>query len=360
MRRRTLAILGFVVLLVLAVAIVVVLRRNAPPESARLLPEADAVLYINVEILRHGGVFARMKASPEPEYQDFIRQTGFQFERDLDEAAFAVHASPPGQSTSAPRNPPTDYPRFSEVFIGKFDTGRGAAYFTKLARQTEQYRNATIFNVPHEGRTVRVALLGPGIVAVSNTETPDAIHAIIDRYRRVFSGPSLLGDYYKRVPFGSLVWMIARIAPAAAGGAAADGSQGGLTSPALLRDIAGGTTVVASLRFIGVLQLRVEALATTAERAHGIAENVSAFLAVFRGAESSLQVSGNDPDVKAALRSIKMEQDNSSAVLKADVPVGLLKKLASDAATEMSDIPAAQPAPQPAPAPPSKPSRRKK
>jgi hypothetical protein len=357
MRRRTLAILGFVVLLILAVAIVVLLRRNAPPEAARLLPEADAVLYINVDILRRGGVFAKMKASPEPEYQDFIRQTGFQFERDLDEAAFAVHATPP---TPEPRTPATDYPRFSEVFIGKFDTGRGAAYFGKLARTTEQYRDATIFNVPHEGRTVRVALLGPTIVAVSNTESPDAIHSVIDRYRRValpFSGPTLLGDYYKRVPFGSIVWLIGRIAPTGRA-AAADGSQGGLTSPAWLRDVAGATTLVASLRFIGVLQLRLEDFAATAERAHNIAENGSAFLAIFRGAESNLQVSGNDPDVKAALRSIQLEQNNTSVVLKADVPVGLLKKLASDAA-EMSSMPSAEPPTQPVPAPVA-PSRKRK
>src|SRR5207247_1883944 len=113
----------------------------------------------------------------------------------------------------------------------------------------------------HEGRTVRVALLGPTIVAVSNTETPDEIHAIIDRYRRValpFSGPSLLGDFYAQVPFASLAWLIARIAPAPTRAAANAAGTGGLTSPPLLRDLAGGTTIVASLRYLGVLQLRVQ------------------------------------------------------------------------------------------------------
>ena len=29
--------------------------------------------------------------SHDPEYEKFIQETGFQFERDLDEAAFAIH-----------------------------------------------------------------------------------------------------------------------------------------------------------------------------------------------------------------------------------------------------------------------------
>ena len=34
---------------------------------------------------------SRMSSSPDPDYAQFVADTGFQFERDLDEAAFAVH-----------------------------------------------------------------------------------------------------------------------------------------------------------------------------------------------------------------------------------------------------------------------------
>jgi hypothetical protein len=356
MRRRTIVILGVAILVAAVVALIVVLRRNAPPEAARLLPEADAVFYINVGMLRRAGVFSRMQGSmQEPEYLEFVRKTGFQFERDLDEAAFAVHTAQP--SPSAPRTSNDDYPRFSEVFIGKFDSDRGTAYFRTLATQTEQYRDATIYNIPHEGRTVRVALLGADIAAISNTESSDPIHTIIDRYRRValpFSGPSMLATHYRHVPFASLAWLITRIVSAST----TPGDAGpGLRSPAWLRDVAGGSTLVASLRFIGVLQLRMEAFADDAGRARQIAENANAFLSLFRSVESSVQVSGTDPDVKAVLASIVVQHDGSSAVLKADVPIGLLKKIATDAPSQVT-APTAPTEPPPA-AKSAKPSRKK-
>ena len=58
--------------------------------------------------------------------------------------------------------------RYSEIFIGKFDAQRAAAYFRKLSSNTEDYRDAVIYAIPHEGRTVRVAILGLDTVAVSN------------------------------------------------------------------------------------------------------------------------------------------------------------------------------------------------
>jgi len=60
---------------------------------------------------------------------------------------------------------------------------------------------------------VRVALLGIDIAAVSNTESPDTIHGMIDRYKQAalpFRGPPLVSDYYRRVPLGSIIWTIGR------------------------------------------------------------------------------------------------------------------------------------------------------
>src|ERR1700732_5635710 len=107
-----------VVLVAAALALLVVLRKHAPPEPARLLPGADGFVYVNLKWVRRAHIAGQMPDVPhEAEYEQFIQATGFQFERDLDQAAFAIHypANWPGGGTGggAPE------PRFSEVLVGK-------------------------------------------------------------------------------------------------------------------------------------------------------------------------------------------------------------------------------------------------
>src|SRR5437868_4830103 len=116
--RRTLPIALAVVVVAAAVTLAVQLRKHAPPEPARLLPGADAFVYADFAWARraNGGklVFpgsqspgSQNPGSPQslgsqnagsqgtvahdPEYERFIQETGFDFERDLDAVAFAVH-----------------------------------------------------------------------------------------------------------------------------------------------------------------------------------------------------------------------------------------------------------------------------
>src|SRR5260370_24180105 len=90
--RRRLPIPLAVLLIVAAVALIVTLRKHAPPEAARLLPGADGFFYINLEWVRKFNATSQLPPlSREPEYHKFDEETGFQFERDLDKAAFAVH-----------------------------------------------------------------------------------------------------------------------------------------------------------------------------------------------------------------------------------------------------------------------------
>ena len=71
-----------------AVALAVFLRKHAPPEPARLLPSADAFAYVNLKWIRTFNATGQLPPiSREPEYQKFVDETGFQFERDLDQAA---------------------------------------------------------------------------------------------------------------------------------------------------------------------------------------------------------------------------------------------------------------------------------
>ena len=93
-RRRLPILFGFV-LVVAAIALAVVLRKHAPPEPARLLPGADGYFYANLKWIRRANIAGQMPDVPhEPEYEQFIQATGFQFERDLDQAAFAIHYPP--------------------------------------------------------------------------------------------------------------------------------------------------------------------------------------------------------------------------------------------------------------------------
>ena len=52
MRKRTRYSLLLMLALVAALAVAVWLRKTAPPEVARLLPESDAIVYINLRPLR--------------------------------------------------------------------------------------------------------------------------------------------------------------------------------------------------------------------------------------------------------------------------------------------------------------------
>ena len=210
--RRHLLIPLVVLLLGAAVALIVTLRKHAPPEAARLLPGADGFFYINLKWIRTFNATSQLPpVSRDPEYQKFVEETGFQFERDLDQAAFAIHYP---QSWGNGTGGSVSEPRFSEVFVGKIDSGRLAAYLKKLSTSVEDYRGFDIYNIPFEGRTVRVVILSYDSVAVSNHPNVGVIHGILDRSRKLaspFGGPWLLRKFYRQVPLASLSFAILRV-----------------------------------------------------------------------------------------------------------------------------------------------------
>ena len=133
--RRRLPIILAVLLVAAAVAFAVVLRKHAPPEPARLLPSADGFVYVNLQWMRRANITGELPAVPhDPEYEQFIQATGFQFERDLEEAAVAIHY--PATSPSMRING-FSQPRFSEVFVGKFDGEKLRAYLRGLSSSVE-------------------------------------------------------------------------------------------------------------------------------------------------------------------------------------------------------------------------------
>ncbi len=342
MRRRKLWIALAVLLIAAAIAAVVYLRSRRGPEAARLLPESDAVLFVNLRLMRLAHVFGEAPpVSYDSDYEQFVKQTGFQFERDLDQAAFAVHA-PPGAAAGGQGFLAEAH--YSEIFIGKFDAQRAAAYFRKLSSNTEDYRDAVIYAIPHEGRTVRVAILGLDTVAVSNLPDTAAIHQMIDKYRAAAwpaSGPSLVREHYRQVPLASVAWALARV-PGQPGQGPALVLPGGMEMPV---HWLAGSTIVASAAYRGALHLRIEALTQSENDARQLAETVKTFLALVKGVESSTTQGGTDADVKAFFNSLKVEEHGPRVALTATLPQGFIRKALTPPPSPPAQAPAGPPPP---------------
>lgn len=348
MRRHRFWVALAVVLVAAAIATIVFLRSRAAPEAARLLPDSDAVLFVNLRLMRLAHVFSEAPPiSYDPEYEQFVKETGFQFERDLDQAAFAVQA---------PSGPALDQgfferARYSEIFIGKFDAQRATAYLQKLATSTEDYRGARIYAIPHEDRTVRVAILGLDIVAVSNTADASAIHLMIDKQRAAAwpaSGPWLVRAHYRQVPLGSLAWALAFVPGLTSHAPPSLPLPGGVEMP--VRPLV-GSTVIASARYMTALHLRIEALTRSEHDAQQLLDMAKTFLALVKSAESSVTQGGADADVKSLFNSVRVEQHGSRVALTATVPQGFIRKALTPPGT---------PTATPSEAPPKLPEKKQK
>lgn len=320
--RRILPILAGVLLLAVAVAVVVFLRKHAPPEAARLLPQADGFLYVNLKDMRRAGVPGKLpEVSHDPEYEQFIQATGFQFENDLDEVAFAVHY-PTAQQTET---------RYSEIFIGKIQAQRLQDYLHKIASSVETYNSIDIYNIPIEDRVFRVAILGVDTVVASNLGDRRAIEGIIDRSRKLaspFGGPTLLRKYYKYVPFteryvpyASLAWAVFRVDPAAArAGGEPFGFSFLFSKPAV---------VVASVNHVAAVTFQADAITDDEDEARHVVEQINGFVTMSRAAEAAVGKAGPDPDIKQVFQNLHVRQSGDRAILTAKIPPGLIQKLLS-------------------------------
>ncbi|RZU40538.1 hypothetical protein [Edaphobacter modestus] len=320
MRKPTRYSLLLVAALIVALIVAIVLRKAAPPEAARLLPESDAIIYVNLKPLRLATRFDRTPVSRAPEYQQFVDATGIMPERDLDAAAFALHRM---DNPNGP-NGPVGY---SEVFEGRFDGEKLAHYLDSVATARETYAGHTIYTVAiHDGdvtRPLRVTQIGYDSVAASNMPTAEQIHSILDRHRSAaspFSGSSLLSSRYRDVPLLSSAWGIGHIGLPFS-------DRGYISVFGLQLPLPEDTTFVASLRYTGSLRLRVEEISPSEAEAAQAAQKLSMLLGLF---QSLQQVQPRNPEDAALLRlvsSIKVDQHKDRAVLTAAVPLELLESL---------------------------------
>lgn len=315
--RRTLLVVAGVLLLL---AVAVFLRSKAPPEAARLLPESDGIIYFNLKPVR---TFLRKDLKPPrrvPEYQEFVDATGVDWERDLDSAAIALHrmADPSGP------NGPVAY---SMVLTGKLTGKRLNTWLDTHAASREQYAGHTIYNIPSESRTVRVAQVGYDMIAVSNFPTTEKIHSIIDRHRTAalpFAGSSLLAAHYHEVPLLSVAWGVGQVGlPFSESGAI---KVLGLSLP--LQD---DSTIIASvtpgLPLGNSVHVRVEEIAPDEAKAASQAAALSSIVLLAR--DVTIQLSSNPANdaLREILKSTQISQKRNRVVATAAISPGLLGRV---------------------------------
>jgi len=324
MRKRTRYSLLVAIALVAALIAAVCLRKSAPPEVARLLPESDAIVYVNLRPLRLETHFDRTPVTRSADYQQFVDATGIVPERDLDAAAFALHRM---DNPKGPNGPVA----YSEVFEGRFDGVRLASYLSGIATSEEQYAEHTVYTIPIEGRQLRIAQLGYDTIAASNMPTTEQIHAMLDRYRASaspFSGSSLLAARYRDVPLLSSAWGIGHVGLPFS-------QDGHIHVFGLELPLAEDSTFVASLRYgIGALHLRVEQITPAEADAARSAEALDSLIHLVQSMQPQPDPQTDKPEDKALrdfTSSIKVEQHKDRAVLTASLPIELIKTLAAPA-----------------------------
>lgn len=317
MRRRTRITLLLAAIVIALLGALAWLRQKAPPEVARLLPESDGIVYINFEPLRAAMHFDQHPVQHDASYQRFLDATGFVFERDLHQAAIAIHHM---QNPRGPNGPAA----YSEVFAGHFDHKRLRAWLESSSEAREQYADRTVYILHSQGRTVRIVMLGYDLVAVSNTPTAEQIHAIVDRYRTAalpFSGSSVLSDYYSQVPALSIAWGIGRIS-------LPFWSEGGPRVFGVTLPLDADTAFIASVRYLGSLRLRVEEIAPSQADAAATTNALQSMLGLLSAAMTSVQNSPQSKEYRTLINSATVTQHGSRTLLTATVPVDLVKQLA--------------------------------
>ena len=311
MRKRTAYTLLAVFAFLCALGVVLYLRQKAPPEAARLLPESDAIVYINVKPIRLATHFDQRPFTPNS-FKDFIDATGILPERDIDDVAFALHRMPDPNGPNGPVG-------FTEVFEGRFDRERLAKYLETHSSSREEYAGRTIYLMPSQGRIVRVTLVGYDMVAASNMPTTEQIHSILDRTRAAaspFAGSSLLNARYGEVPAFSSAWAVGRIG-------LPFGTDGKITLAGFELPLPVDTTFVASLRYTTGLHLRVDEITGSEDDAAASANSLNGMLVMAKVVTKA--ASGNDRALREFEDSIVIEQKKDRVQLTGTVPTDMLK-----------------------------------
>lgn len=313
MHRRTRRTLAIVAAAIVLLAVAIFLRSKAPPEPARLLPESDGIIYVDLNpfrvLLRH----EHEKIEPPkrvPDYQDFVNATGIDWEKDLDQAAIALHRMP---NPNGPNGPVA----YSMVLVGKITGPRLNNWLGAHAASRDVYAGHTIYNIPSEGRTVRISQIGYDVIAVSNTPTPEQIHSIIDRRSTAawpFAGSTLLRQHFHEVPLLAFAWGVGQIGlPFSQSGAI---SILGFQLP-----LQNNSTIIASvaptLPVPHALRVRVEEIAPNEQAAASQSAALASLVTMARGFTAPLASNAANNGLRQLLSTASVTQRHDRVLITA-------------------------------------------
>jgi hypothetical protein len=187
---------------------------------AAMPTDASAVLFVDLSELRQAPFFAQLYAwAPKPkvdeEYVQFVKDSGFDYERDLDRVAIAVQKR--GQDSA-----------LFAILDGQFDRQRIAAYARKNGSAVKTGARE-VFSVPVSGTPKKISFtfLRNDRIALTNDSN-------LDIFLEARKGPEDMAEW--RVRFerlgGSPLFAVIR-QDAAVGAALAAQAPGGLRSPQL-------------------------------------------------------------------------------------------------------------------------------
>lgn len=323
MNRRTRRTLLVVAAVLLLLAVAIFLRSKAPPETARLLPECDGMLYINFKPIHT--FFHKDLKPPQrvPDYQQFVDATGIDWERDLDEAAIALHRM---QDPNGPNGPVA----YSLVLRGKITGEKLNHWLQNHAQARESYEGKTIYDIPSQGRTVRVSQIGYDMVAVSNYPTPEMIHSIIERHRTAalpFAGSTLLQRHYHEIPLLSVAWGMGQIG-------LPFNDSGAITVLGLQLPLPSNSTFIASVNpeisLKGALRVRLVELAPSEDTAASQAAALVNLVTLARAVTPQLADNPANRGLKDLLKTAEVTQDHDRVTIKATLPTSVFSSADDD------------------------------
>jgi hypothetical protein len=323
MSRRTRKTLLIVAAVLLVLALAIFLRSKAPPEAARLLPESDGIIYFNLKAIRTLAYKEFKAPNHVPEYQQFIDAIGIDPERDIDQVAIALHRMP---DPNGPNGPVA----YSMVLVGKITGPRLNAWLDAHATSRETYVGHTIYSIPSEGRTVRVAQIGYNVIAVTNTPTTEQIHSILDRHRAAalpFSGSSLLERHYHDVPLLSFVWGVGQIGLPFS-------ESGSIHVFGFALPLEPDSTIIASISpalpvpgSLAAVRIRVEEIAPTQDKAASQAADLTSLVTLTRALAQPLADTNTNIAFKELLKTAEVAQHGERVVVTSTISASTLAHL---------------------------------
>jgi hypothetical protein len=277
---------------------------RARSDVLRMMPaDASAVIFVDFAELRASPFVAQLyswapRPQVDPDYAQFVKETGFDYERDLDciAIAFAKHEQ---DST------------FLAITDGKLDRQKISAYALKTGGVV---RNGTheIFSVPVSGSAKKISFTFLRNNRLALTDGPDLGAALDARKRKEDNAE--WNSRFERLA-GSPVFAVIR-QDAAAGAALAAQAPGGLRSPQL-------STLLDQLQWITIAgkpendRLRVVAEGESAAEAtpRQLADLLNGVVIL---AEAGLNDTKTRQELDPAARSAYLELLKSSDVSKID------------------------------------------